>query len=157
MKDLGEIGGSDLARRRRSLWCLRGAGGCEGLEMLLHPGGSTEVEGPKNRDRPNGVLTAIGSEGFHGLHATLHGSRPMQGAAVQGPARDHGKIPADPGPAGGQPCQRATACTTGAHFVGGGFTVAVGSVGAPRLRRGRFGCGASSVDLRCSNNGGVGK
>ena len=103
MKDLGEIGRSDLARRRRSLWCLRGAGGCEGLEMLLHPGGSTEVEGPKNRDRPNGVLTAIGSEGFHGLHATLHGSRPMQGAAVQGPARDHGLDPVDPGPAGGQP------------------------------------------------------
>ena len=103
MKDLGEIGGSDLARRRRSLWCLRGAGGCEGLEMLLHPGGSTEVEGPKNRDRPNGVLTALVREFFCGWHATRHGARPMKGAAVRGPAHDLGAMPEGPGPAGGQP------------------------------------------------------
>ena len=126
MKDLGEIGGSDLARRRRSLWCLRGAGGCEGLEMLLHPGGSTEVEGPKNRDRPNGVLTAIGSEGFHGLHATLHGSRPMQGAAVQGPAHDLGAMPAGP------------SVPLPAPWVWGSITL-VGSPWLPSARRGILG------------------
>ena len=60
-----------------------------------------ESESPLRIVQPNGVLTALAREGFRGSHATRHGAMPMTGAAWQGPARDHGLDPVDPGPAGG--------------------------------------------------------
>ena len=56
VKGLGGVERSDLARRRRSCRCLRGAGGCEGPGVLPHPVESIEVV------RPYGVLTTIGME-----------------------------------------------------------------------------------------------